>query len=267
MPTATLNGIELYYEIKGEGPPLMLVAGLASDSQSWQPVVAELSQRYTLILPDNRGVGRTSPQETGGSIQQMADDCVALLNHLHLPSVHLLGHSMGGFIALDCALRYPGQVGNLILVATAAANSERNNALMQDWAAYLESGMNLESWFRNVFYWIFTTGFFQDKDVLKGALRYAIDYPYPQSTIAFKNQVNAIAQFNCQPHLAAIKHKTLVLGGQEDLLFSLKEIRKLQAIPGAVFSTIENAAHSIHMECPDEFTRQVLHFLEHHRPS
>lgn len=264
MPTATINGIELYYEIHGAGPPLMLVAGLASDSQSWQPIIAELSQRYTLILPDNRGVGRTSPQETGGSIGQMADDCVALLRHLHLPSVHLLGHSMGGFIALDCALRYPGQFDHLILVATAAANSARNNVLMQDWAAYLESGMDLESWFRNVFYWIFTTDFFQDKDILNGALRYAIDYPYPQSTIAFKNQVNAIAQFNCQPHLAAIKHKTLVLGGQEDLLFSLKEISALQEIPGSLFAIIENAAHSIHMECPEAFIRQVLHFLGDH---
>lgn len=261
MPSATINGVELYYEIHGSGPPLMLVAGLASDSQSWQPVVAGLSQRYSLILPDNRGVGRTSPRESEVSIQQMADDCVALLRYLDLPSVHLLGHSMGGFIALDCAIRYPEQFRDLVLAATSASNSERNNALMHDWVAYRESGMDLERWFRNVFYWIFTKRFFQDKDVLKGALRFAVDYPYPQSKTAFKNQVNAISQFNCRQNLADVTLRTLVLCGQEDLLFSPEESSVLKAIPGSVFSIIEDAAHSIHMECPEAFTSHVLNFL------
>lgn len=262
MPSATINGVELYYETHGSGPPLMLVAGLASDSQSWQPVVAGLSQKYFLILPDNRGAGRTRPSESGGDIQQMADDCVALLRHLDLPPVHLLGHSMGGFIALDCAIRHPGQFRNVILAATSASNSERNNVLMHDWVAYLESGMDLESWFRNLFYWIFTKRFFQDKDLLNSALQYAISYPYPQSKTAFKNQVNAISQFNCRPNLADIPLKTLVLCGQEDLLFPPQEASVLKAIPGAVFSIVEDAAHSIHMECPEAFIGHVLQFLE-----
>lgn len=261
MPSARINGVELYYEIHGTGPPLMLVAGLASDSQSWQPVVAGLSQKYSLILPDNRGTGRTSPQESEGSIQQMADDCVELLRYLNLPSVHLLGHSMGGFVALDCAIRYPERFRNLILAATSAANSERNNILMHDWAAYLESGMDLERWFRNVFYWIFTKQFFQDKETLNGALGYAINYPYPQSKTALKNQVNAISQFNCQTNLENIKSKTLVLYGQEDLLFSPEEISVLKAIHGSIFQPIEDAAHSIHMECPEVFIHHGRNFL------
>jgi len=261
MPSARINGVDLYYEIHGTGPPLMLIAGLASDSQSWQPVVAGLSQKYSLILPDNRGAGRTSPQESEGSIQQMADDCVALLRYLDLPSVHLLGHSMGGFIALDCAIRYPEQFPSLILVATSASNSARNNFLMHDWVSYLESGMDLESWFRNVFYWIFTKQFFQDKEALNGALRYAINYPYPQSNTAFINQVNAISQFNCRSNLATIKSKTLVLCGQEDLLFSPEEIRVLKAIPGSIFHIIEDAAHSIPMEYPEVFMHHVRNFL------
>ena len=107
MPSTKVNSVDLYYEIHGIGPPLMLISGLASDSQSWQPVLERLSRHYSVIIFDNRGVGRTKPQDPGISIPRIADDCVALIEHLGLPSAALLGHSMGGFVALDCAIRYP----------------------------------------------------------------------------------------------------------------------------------------------------------------
>lgn len=96
MPNTVINGVDLYYEIHGKGMPLMLVAGLASDSQSWKPIIGDLSRHYLVITTDNRGVGRTKPQNIGISIQQIADDCIALIRHLGSSSVNLLGHSMGG---------------------------------------------------------------------------------------------------------------------------------------------------------------------------
>ena len=157
MPHTVVNNVRLYYETHGKGIPLMLVAGLASDSQSWQPIVEDLAKQHLVILPDNRGTGRTSPQEAETSIRHIADDCIVLLNHLKLPSATLLGHSMGGLVTMDCAIRYPEYVSKLILAATSAVNSERNNALFLDWVSYLESGMDLEYWFRNIFYWIFSS--------------------------------------------------------------------------------------------------------------
>lgn len=262
MPVTTLNGIDLYYETHGTGTPLVLIAGLASDSQSWLPVLEPLSRHHRVIIFDNRGAGRTVPQEAGPSIRQMADDCVALIAHLGLPSANLLGHSMGGFIALDCAIRYPGQVQNLVLSATSAFNTERNNALFLDWVSYLESGMDLRCWFRNIFYWIFSRRFFENGETLDAALRFAVEYPYPQSKTAFRNQVNAIREFNCLEGLAGINARTMILCGKEDILFTPEEsMEVLKAIPGSVFSVIENAAHSIHMENPETFTDQVLRFL------
>jgi len=159
MPSTIVNGIDLYYEIHGKGEPLMLIAGLASDSQSWQPIMEDLSRNYRVITPDNRGVGRTKPSDINISIQQIADDCISLVRHLGLSSVNMLGHSMGGFVALDCAIRYPEYISKLILAGTSAFNSERNNALLLDWVSYLESGMDLKLWFRNTFYWIFSNRF------------------------------------------------------------------------------------------------------------
>jgi pimeloyl-ACP methyl ester carboxylesterase len=262
MPNTIVNGVDLYYEVHGKGIPLMLVAGLTSDSQSWQPIVKELSRHYRVITLDNRGVGRTKPQDIETSIQYIADDCIALIRHIGLSSVNLLGHSMGGFVALDCAIRYPEYVSKLILAGTSAFNSERNNALFLDWLSYMESGMNSELWFRNIFYWIFSKRFFEDKEALNNAVRFAIEYPYPQTKIALKNQVNAIKEFNCLEDLPGITSKTMITCGKEDLLFPPEEsIKVLHVIPGVIFSFVEHAAHSIHMEKPREFINIVQNFL------
>ena len=263
MSNLPVNGINLYYEVHGKGTPLMLIAGLASDSQSWLPIVEKLSHRYRVILLDNRGSGRTKPQDTETSIQAMADDCIALIKHLDLTSVHLLGHSMGGFIALDCAIRYPDSVSKLILVGTSAFNSKRNNALFDDWVLYLESGMKDTLWFRNIFYWIFTRDFFEDTKTLETAIGLASKYPYPQTKIAFNHQVQAIKAFNCLKDLSRIKSETLVLFGKEDLLFPSKESSKmLRAIPWVDFTLIKHAAHSVQTERPEKFIDHIQDFLD-----
>lgn len=262
MPNATVNGVDLYYEVHGEGEPLLLIAGLASDSQSWLPIVDKLSKYYTLIMPDNRGVGRTKPQAAETGIQQITDDCISLLHFLEIPSTHIPGHSMGGFAALDCAIRYPEHVSKLILAGTSAFSSQRDNFLFHDWCTCLESGMNPELWFRSVFYWIFTKAFFEDKDILRNAVQSAIEYPCPQTAVAFRNQVNAIREFNCLKNLKDITSKTLAVFGKEDLLFPPDENAPLlSAIPDAFVSIVDQAAHSIHMERPVEFVEIIKNFL------
>src|SRR5438309_3680925 len=137
MAMLARGDVDLYYESVGDGPPLLLIAGLASDSLSWQPIVADLASHYRVITVDNRGAGRTTPQAAPTSIRAMADDCVALIEHLGLPSVHMLGHSMGGLVAQDCAIRYPDKVNALVLAAPASVNSKRNNDWFAGWAAVI----------------------------------------------------------------------------------------------------------------------------------
>ncbi|MCK5840372.1 MAG: alpha/beta fold hydrolase [Bacteroidales bacterium] len=262
MSKTLLNDIDLYYETHGKGTPLLLIAGLASDSQSWQPVIAGLSRHFFVITPDSRGVGRTMPQETEISIGKIADDCIALIKHLGFSSVNVLGHSMGGFVALDLAIRYPDYVNSLILAGTSSSNSMRNNAMFMDLASCLESGMEMKLWFRNLFYWIFSPRFFENKEAVNDAVRFSIEYPYPQSPVAFRNQVMAIADYDGTDDLAKICSKTLVICGKEDLLFPPEVGEALaQAIPGADFSVIKCAPHSMYTEQPQAFTNCVLDFL------
>jgi pimeloyl-ACP methyl ester carboxylesterase len=224
--------------------------------------MSELSDRCRVIAVDNRGVGRTRPQEGPLSIGAIVDDCAELVRRLGLSSVNLLGHSMGGFAALDLAVRHPELVDRLVLAGTSWICSERNKALFADWALALESGMQPAQWFRNIFYWIFSARFFEDRANVQEAVRFALDYPYPQGAIAFRNQVKAIAAYDGSGSLARVEAETLVIAGAEDLLFPVDVCATLaRAIPGARLEVVDGAAHSIHMEQPRAFARRVLDFL------
>ena len=263
MATAKIGNAEIYYEIYGEGRPLLLVAGLASDSQSWLSIIPELSKKYRLIVFDNRGVGRSKPMDETVSISQMADDVMGLVRYLNLQKVSLAGHSMGGMVALELAIRHPEIVTNLILVSTSSVNSARNAQLFDDFVSYLKEGMSKELWFKNLFYWIFSKKFFENEESVKTAIQLSINYPFPQSEIAFANQVEAIRNFNLSDSLSSVKSKTLVIGGEEDILFSPDEVyNSLKSIKGSKFSFIEGAAHSVFVEKPVEFVMVVNDFME-----
>jgi len=120
MPTAELpTGVQLYYETFGNGEPLLLFPSTAFSGDVWKPYqVPGLSPSVQLIVHDPRGCPRTKASQRVYTIQQMANDAVALLDHLKISSAHLLGHSMGGRIALEVALNFPGRVKSLIMAAS-----------------------------------------------------------------------------------------------------------------------------------------------------
>jgi pimeloyl-ACP methyl ester carboxylesterase len=258
LSTLSINDIKLYYDVSGKGEPLLLIAGMGSDSQSWDSILPELTKQFTVITFDNRGSGRTTPHEAPFSIQDLTEDAIALIKHLKFEKISILGHSMGGFVAQDCAIRYPEYVSNLILAATYPCNSQRNNELFSDWISNQERGLPQSLWFKTLFYWIFTKKFFCDCTILEGAIQGSIHYPYPQSPTAFKNQVKAIRDFNVVDNLPKIKHKTTIICGEEDILFFADDIIKaFEKIPNKTIYTIKNAAHSIHVEQPTEFIKVV----------
>ena len=262
MPTALVNDTQFYYELHGRGKPLVLVAGLASDSQSWQPILGDLARSHRVLVFDNRGVSRTPSDDAAITVERMADDCMALAEQIGFSSFDLLGHSMGGYIALDCALRYPRRVGKLILAATSAVSSGRNIALFNDWADCLDAGSDLALWFRNIFYWVLSPRFFRNEKALADAVQFELDYPYPIRPETFRRQVKAISSFDRSGAVRNIAAHTLVLAGKEDILIPPEESVELsQQISGAAFQQIERAGHSIFMENPGDFAGSVLAFL------
>lgn len=259
-----LSDVELYYEVHGgDGPPLLLVAGLASDVSSWQTVLPALSEHFRVIVVDNRGIGRSVPEDAPVSVDLMADDCAALIDHLGYGPVHVLGHSMGGFTALSLAARYPDRVKKLVLAATGEKSSFRNTLLFSDLADLYERGEDPAGFFRTVFYWIFSPAFFEDEGTVKGAVEFALSYPFPQAPVSFRNQVNAIAAFDGRNLAASVSAPALVLSAAEDLLFASSAGRELaEKLPRGKYLSVEGAAHSIHAEKPKEFAEAVVSFLK-----
>ena len=262
MPSLALPDVSLHYEERGKGPPLLLIAGLASDSSSWLTIGEPLASRYRTIAPDNRGVGRTRPQDGPASVDAMADDCAALLDRLGVARANVLGHSMGGFVAQRLALRHPALVHRLVLAGTGATPGEDNVVRFRDLCARLDAGEPLDAWFRRLFDLIFTRRFRADPANVEAALRWALDYPYAQSAAAFRHQCEALSAFDGRADLDRIAPRALVFAGREDVLFPVDACRALaDALPDAELVVLDGAAHAIHTEQPRAFVAAVADFL------
>jgi 3-oxoadipate enol-lactonase len=137
MPTATIGGIQIYYEDYGKGPTLIMILGLGQDVATWGFQIAELSKHVRLIVFDNRDSGQSSRcsdvrlivfdnRDSGQSsrcsdnytTETMAQDILGLMDYLEIKEAHLLGTSMGGMIAQHVALMAPARLNSLILAGT-----------------------------------------------------------------------------------------------------------------------------------------------------
>jgi proline iminopeptidase len=119
LPTAYVNGIDLYYESDGDGPPLVnLHGGLGFDHQYMRRSFARLAGSLRVISFDQRCNGRSSAPVETLTMEQLADDVAGLLDHLHIEKATILGHSYGGFVAQEFALRHPARLSRLVLVDT-----------------------------------------------------------------------------------------------------------------------------------------------------
>ncbi len=126
MPNVKLpTGVDLYYESHGRGEPLLLVPSTAFSCEVWKPSQLPLADALNLVIHDPRGCGRSTAEQDVWTIEQMGADIVALMDHLNIPAAHLLGHSMGGRIALAVAENYPGRVKSLIMAASGSGPASR----------------------------------------------------------------------------------------------------------------------------------------------
>jgi pimeloyl-ACP methyl ester carboxylesterase len=124
MPTAHVNGIDIWYELEGEGPTLVLTHGFAGPTDGWPPVLDEIRPHFRLLLYDVRAHGRTSvPADLSTvTVPQFAADLLGLMDHLEIERPHLGGVSMGGMVSAQFACDYPHRLRSLLLMDTTAGN-------------------------------------------------------------------------------------------------------------------------------------------------
>jgi 3-oxoadipate enol-lactonase len=261
MPIATVNGIDVNYELEGEGPEtVVLVNGLADTLESWAfQMDALLGAGYRVLRYDNRGVGATDKTEGPYTTKLFAADAKALVDHLGLSGFHLLGVSMGGMVAQEYALAFPGDVRSLTLACTYAAPGPFCSRMFSLWADMAQV-MGVPAVMRDVTLWAFTVPFFhEDNQILDEfeAEMAAIDQPLE----AYLAQLWSIRAHDATDRIGAVTVPTLVLAGEEDILIPVSLSRRLhELIPGSTWATTKGG-HACLWESPGEFNDAVLRFL------
>ena len=128
---ASNDGVRLAYDVHGDGEPLLFVQGLGYDRNGFGPLPALLADEFRVIVFDNRGVGDSDVPEGPYSVPQLEADAIAVLDHAGIEVAHVLGMSLGGFIAQELALAHPQRVRKLVLVATAPGSVPPSHPMPQ----------------------------------------------------------------------------------------------------------------------------------------
>ncbi|TSA47661.1 MAG: alpha/beta fold hydrolase [Deltaproteobacteria bacterium] len=262
MPKANVQGINLYYEIQGSGYPLILIRGLGSNADHWYCQAPVFSAHYSVVVFDNRGIGRSDIPDAPFTISEMAKDTVLLMDVLGIAKAHILGISMGGMIAQEIARRYGQRVNGLILACTHCGGvhavqtapgilEDLSESLFAGTQEAIQKGMKLLFSDRTIQ---------QNPDVVQ---RYReVSKRFSPAVQTLRHQIKAIQGHDTWEDLIHIQNPTLVLTGSEDVLIPPENSRILaERIPRAQLQVIEKVGHQLFIEEPDACNRAVLKFL------
>lgn len=262
MATTEINGgRKVHYDATGDGPPLLLIGGLGSTRHAWQPVVDALSPHFRVLRMDNRDAGENDPETAPYTIEDMAGDVAGFLDALGVTRTPVLGHSMGGFIALHLALNRPDLVEKLILVGTSSATGA---ALGSPLAPTAEADWVMDPVERTLARapQSHAPGFFDDKpDLLRTVAERTRGNRITRE--GYNRQVAAISDtHDVRSMLGEIKVPALVLHGDVDPLIPLRggEVlnRDLCDCRLIVYPCV---GHHPQAEMPEKFINDVLGFL------
>ncbi len=262
MPFATRNGIRLYWEEHGTGEPFLLVMGLSFTLDMWYRITPLLSRKYRLIVFDNRGVGRSDIPPGPYSIGVMAEDAMAVLDaaEVRKPAL-LLGASMGGMIAQEMALRYPGRFRALVLGCTTCDPLYRGA-----WPKWQHSP--------GFWNWLRLKGEARERALVR--LLYSDTTPLEKIEEDIRvratrqppvrvvlNQLAGILAWSSYRRLPTLRIPTLVAHGEYDHILPPSNGRMVaQRIPNAEFSLLRNAGHMIVTDQPETAVEILERFLD-----
>lgn len=275
MPTAALpTGFELYYEVHGKGEPLLFFPSTAFSADVWRPYqVPELAKSLQLILHDPRGCPRSKVSQQVYTIEQMAADAAALLDHLNLPAAHLIGHSMGGRVALTMALNFPGRVKSLIMAASGSGLVPRPGPDcipgLPHWLVLGLVEKGYERFLRDEY--CESEVFFTDDFRRRHPQRVEEFFQIARATHAELSEYIhlSIARHNWEAthRLADMRCPTLVLIGNRDRVRSNHVIQAetlASRIAGADLKVLDGQSHGFFWQAPDETNAIILDWVTRH---
>jgi pimeloyl-ACP methyl ester carboxylesterase len=250
----------LYVDHRGDGPAVLLIAGLGDPAEAWQLQLEAFADRYHVIAFDNRGVGRSPLPDGPLSVEGMADDAAAVLAGLDIAAAHVVGFSGGSIIAQELALRHPDRVVSLVLNSTWAQPDRYLTAMVESWRWMAEHAPDARSFLQAFYAWIYTARA-HENGLVDQLIADALDFPHPQSLESLHRQIDAFASHQTIDRLARIAAPTLVIAGGQDIACPPRLGRIVaDAIPGAQFHVMPDEAHQPFQEVPEQFNELVERF-------
>jgi pimeloyl-ACP methyl ester carboxylesterase len=263
MAVAHVNGIDIYFEIHGSGPPLVLIMGLRRNAEWWYRQIPDLSRHFTVIAFDNRGAGRSDKPGMDYSIRLFADDTAALMNFLKIPKAHVLGISMGGYIAQELAINYPDKVNGLILGCTGCGGRRAVHMSEERTEKFkANKGLTPEQILRKDMELYFSERFIREHTELIEEF-VDISLRYYQPADAFFRQFDACLRHDTVDRVREISSPALIMTGDDDILVPYENSLILkELIPEADLKLFDGCRHCFFMEEHEAFNRSVISFLE-----
>jgi len=266
MPAVKVNDINIYYEIHGEGEPLVFINGAGATTRGWEWAIPVFSPEFRMVLFDTRGAGQSDKPDIPYTMEMMADDVAGLLDAIGTDGAHIIGVSMGGMIAQHFALRYSNRVRSLILGCTSCGgpHTTMNSAeVVRLWDMYRLQKLTLEEMIMESLRLAFTQEFL-DENLARIQQGTTGMMERPPNMMRY---IEAMTDHDTYESLPEIKAPTLVIAGDADRLIPAENSRLLSSrIPGAELVIFKNTGHAF-AEAGGEFVRVMLDFLRQHPQS
>ncbi len=259
------DGTRIHYQSVGRpgAAPVLMIQGLGADLHGWDMQRWAMAPLFKVITPDNRGVGRSGKPNGAYSLEQMADDAIAVLDKEGIATAHIVGASMGGAIAQIITTKYPERVRSLTLACTSCSNPQWRRDLLHKWS-HLATTKGMGALGKEAARWVIGPRSFRR---LWPALGWLGPYALGKPGSAFQSQVDAILSSDGELAVLAealgnISVPTLVIVGNQDILTPRGDSEHLvELIPTAELVVISGAAHGFMVEHAATFNRELIAFL------
>lgn len=262
MQKVKVGDIDIAYREYGAGFPLVKIVGFASTMDGGDPeLLAALARRFWVITFDNRGMGETSVGTQPFTIEQFAEDTTGLMDALGIERAHVLGISMGGFIAQELALRHPERVEKLVLMASSCGGIDAvptSLEVMEELGDF--SGDTEERLVRMATLLFPETWLSEHEDDARKKLTLA---PRPPSIESVRKQAAAMQNWSgaCE-RLDNLDVPTLVMAGTEDTVIDPRNSSiTADKLPRGKLSMLEGAGHGLSFQCPLDCANPIIDFL------
>lgn len=260
MAISTVNGVDLYYEDSGSGPPLLLVIGFTENTSAWDGVRERLVDRFRVLVFDNRCAGQSTYTDEC-SMADMASDAIGLADALGLDRFHIGGQSMGSAIAQLVALDHPDRIESLTLINSFARVDRAVLAVFVAFGAMRAAGVDIELVVRSIVPWMNGEQSLVDEEHIDALVQEALAMPHPQTLDGYERQLAALREFDNTMRLGDIAARTLVIAGHEDRVAPVRGSELLAAtIPAAQLLVLPTGHGSLH-EAPDLVAAAIAQHL------